>query len=275
MLSPIRPLQSTEVRRVDEVTPRKYVDARVPSPLAETNEGVRLTIGDDARRLAYGQSSSAQQAAPGSEAPPSVAAFASPPQTGEGSVDAADVQSVFQGATLPLAFQSEDADDAFGAPSNEPNAFANRALRAFTSGGSAPRDAALRDSAPRDSAFPEDDNERLWTTEDSSRVPFEVFQRAVTDATAGATAGTPNRAAAFSPLQPIFSPPENGGEPFGRAVPFEDEEASGSPFGAASTQPESGVMPQLSKEAVDELIADLSWSLPERYSLRPTGTAAA
>src|SRR5688572_12036979 len=130
MLSPIRPLQSTEVRRVDEVTPRRYVDARVPSPLAETNEGVRLTIGDDARRLAYGQNSPPQQQRAGSDAPPSLSAIEVPPQTDGGTNGADDAPAVFQGASLPLAFQSEDAEEGLASQPAGPSALANRALRA-------------------------------------------------------------------------------------------------------------------------------------------------
>jgi hypothetical protein len=266
MLSPIRPLQSTEVRRVDEITPRKYVAAPVSSPFDETNEGVRLSIGDDARRLAYSQRESTGRRQSPAEAPASASGLDTAPSVEPASTEPA--KPVLQGVALPFAFQNEATDEDFGPQPAGPNAFANRALRAFTSSRSAPQGNAVRDSA-----FPEDEGERPWASEESSRVPFEVFQRAVTDATAGAS-GTQTRSS-FSPLKQIFSPPENGGEPYGRAVPFEDEQSLEMPFGTGSGQPQSGVMPKLSQEAVDELIADSSWSLPERYSVRPTGTAAA
>jgi hypothetical protein len=268
MFLPIRPLQSTEVRRVDEVTPRKSVAPRVASPFAETTDGVRLTIGDDARRLAYGQNSQDEQAA-ATDAPPTGSVEAAP-RTGEAVRSSGSAgEAIFQGAALPLAFEVEDTNDSFEAETGATDGLANRALRAFTSSGF-----AQLDQSARSSIFPEDENERLWASEDSSRVPFEVFQRAVTDAAVGTT-NTQGRASSFSPLQPIFSPLENGGAPYGRAVPFEAEDSTELPFGAAASEPQSGVSSTLSKEAVDELIADLSWSLPERYSVRPSGTVAA
>lgn len=269
MLSPIRPLQSTEVRRVDEVTPRKSVVPRVATPFAEPYDDVRLSIGDDARRLAYGRDQASDQQQSGAEAAKTSPVFDAPARKERASSFAQDeADSVFTGATLPLAFQSEESLDPFGSEGAESNTFANRALRAFTASGAA----SQRDPVGRDSAFPEGDNERLWSSEDSSRVPFEVFQRAVTDATGG-TGAARAPSSGFSPLQPVFSPPENGGEPYGRAVPFEDEEVTDFAFGPSEAAPQSDVTSKLSKEAVDELIADLSWSLPERYSVR-SGEAA-
>lgn len=266
MLSPIRPLQSTEVRRVDEVTPRKQVAARVPSPFAETTDGVRLTIGDDARRLAYGRGSSFGQSATDDERATNAAPVPTP---GRGtSPDGGAESGVLQGAVLPLAFQSEvSAEQPPSGLPGDANALANRALRAFTSGGSV----QARSPETRESSFPEDDGGRPWSPEDSSKVPFEVFQRAVTDATVGA-AGKPDRAASFAPMQPIFYAPENGGEPFGRAVPFEEEEVSAASADAAPRDSAAGS--KLSKEDVDQLLADLNWSLPEQ-SVRPSRTAAA
>lgn len=264
MLSPIRPLQSTEVRRVDEVTPRKHVAARVPSPFAETTDGVRLTIGDDARRLAYRRGSSFEQST-AEDRPANPALVPSRGTSPDGEAEG----GLLQGAALPLAFQSEVSAEqpATGSP-GDANALANRALRAFTSGGST----QARSSEVRESSFPEDEGGRPWGPEDSSKVPFEVFQRAVTDATAGVAASKPDRAANYSPLQPIFYAPENGGEPFGRAVPFEEEDVSASTSDPSGRDSAAGS--KLSKEDVDQLLADLNWSLPEQ-SVPSSRTAAA
>lgn len=273
LLLPIRPLQSTEVRRVDEITPHKLVIPRVHTSLSETNEDVRLTIGEDARRLAYGQGSSAGHSSEhsgehsGGELPARSAAVVSAPASQVAEPEAGQDDGPLRGAALPFAFENDEPIDARSAVSEEPNALANRALRAFTFSG-LPQTAPH--SSTRESAFPEDEAGAVWDSEHPSKVPFEVFQRAVTDATPDAQ----TRGAAFSPLQSIFSPPENGGQPYGRPVPFEADEARGSSFSATSNQPPPDSTSGLSEEAVDELISELSWSLPEQHSGRP-GTFAA
>ena len=52
-------------------------------------------------------------------------------------------------------------------------------------------------------------------------VPYEALQRAVTEAESAQTAA--DTSVAESPTEPVFLPPENGGAPWGRAVPFEEE----------------------------------------------------
>jgi len=266
MLVPIRPLQSTEIRRVDEITPRKFVTPRVSSVLTETNEDVRLTIGERARRLAYGHGrtvGSSGQPPSDTDAPPSAVYTAPPSGLAQPVADAA--AGVLRGVTLPLAFETEEPNDAPGrqrdVSANRGEPFANRSLRGLTA-----EPFAQPRIASGESGFPGSDGglrDLAW----SSRIPFEVFQRAVTDATAGADDQA--HAWSSSPQQPIFSPPENGGEPYGRAVPFEDEDVSEVASGAPSLEPESEVLSKLSAEVVEELIAELSWSLPERYSANP------
>lgn len=276
MLVPIRPLQSTEIRRVDEITSRKFLTPRVPSVLTETSEDVRLTIGERARRLAYGQGRTAGSSAHAPSEPdarPS-AVHAPPPSAVPRSIADATAD-VLRAVTLPLAFETDESGDGFGYEphvreldvgesdaGSEP--FSNRMLRGLTAEPFAgPR------VASGESGFPGSNGgfgDLAW----SSRIPFEVFQRAVTEATAGADPA--GHAWNVAPLEPVFSPPENGGEPFGRAVPFEEEGVAAS--GAPSLQPESGVVSKLSAAEVEDLIAELSWSLPERQSAYPdTATA--
>jgi hypothetical protein len=249
---PIRPIQSSEVRRVDEVTSRKSVVERVPSPLTQTDDGVRVTIGAAARRLAGGRDQ--PSAAPSSEESErtSQAGFGEAELSGASSVDGAAFRQVFAAATgerrgaVTPAGESDD---------TEANSFANRALRAFSSGETTPTTS---------SAAGEEDGELQWSAEDSAKVPFEVLQRAVTQATAqGEPEESDGDMVAYSPNEPVFSAPENGGEPFGREIPFEF-----GPSGDEGAKPPS--MP-LSRDEVDEVVSELTWSLPATEATEGTG----
>lgn len=266
MLSPIRPIQSTEVRRVDEVTPRKDVAARVNSPFVETEEGVRITIGDDARRLAYGRGRAATlesgQTADETTSPTAASAAATKGASGE---------RLFRGSPLPLAFQAQAAEGTNAG--SDANTLANRALRSF-----GVISAAVNDGRGTDSAFAELESDRVFGPDETLKVPFEVFQRAVTQATARPSSDvSAAKQRSFAPMQPVFSAPENGGAPYGRAVPFEEQEAGGPPYiqeGAPSTDTTaSSAARTLSSEDVDQLISELTWSLPKTSAA--TGASAA
>lgn len=259
MLSPIAPVQSTEVRRVDEVTPRKYVAARVGSPLTETEEGVRITIGDHARRLANRQGQPTQDGAPGSDegAP------------GSGVQATGTAERLFRGSPLPLAFQSNGSAPGQALDGADANALANRALQAFSVIG-----AAVNEGRGPESAFAELESERVFGPEETLKVPFEVFQRAVTQATARGSESGSAKGAAFAPIQSVFSAPENGGAPYGRAVPFEADDPSGPPYITAEDSEESSATRTLSQEDVDQLISELSWSLPETSASGARSAAA-
>lgn len=253
MLSPIAPVPSTEVRRVDEVTPRKYVAARVGSPLTETEEGVRITIGDHARRLANRQQQTDQDGAGGSD---DKATAAGVPATG-------GAERLFRGSPLPLAFQSQGA----AGQAADDNDLANRALQALSVIG-----AAVNEGRGPESAFAELESERVWGPEETLKVPFEVFQRAVTQATARGGVTASAKGTTFSPIQSVFSAPENGGAPYGRAVPFEAEESSGPPY--LESADESSAPRTLSQEDVEQVISGLSWSLSDASSSSSSSAAA-
>lgn len=251
MLSPIAPVQSTEVRRVDEVTPRKYVAARVGSPLTETEEGVRITIGDHARRLANRQPAPDDAAPSGDDGTPS-----------SGVQTAGTAERLFRGSPLPLAFKSAEASLGQAAQGTDANELANRALQAFSVIGS-----AVNEGRGPESAFAELEAERVFGPEETLKVPFEVFQRAVTQATARGGDSGSAKGSVFAPIQSVFSAPENGGAPYGRAVPFEADDPSGPPYiTAAEDTEESSSSRTLSQDDVDQLISELSWSLPQTGS---------
>ncbi len=242
---PIRPIQSSEVRRVDEVTSRKSVVERVPSPLTQTDDGVRITIGAAARRLAGGRDQ--PSAAPSGEELERTAqtGFDEEEAARSGGVDGAVFRQVFAAATaerrgaVTPAGERDDADA-------EANSFANRALRAFSAGETTPATNPL---------IGEDDAEVQWSAEDSAKVPFEVLQRAVTQATAlGESEEPEGDMVSYSPNEPVFSAPENGGEPFGRAVPFE--------FGPSGDEGAKAQSMPLSQDEFDDVVSELTWSLP-------------
>lgn len=275
MFSPIRPIQSIEVRRVDEVMPRRNVAERVPSPFAETSEGVRITIGANARRLASEQPSdeaprSTRGKAPSGGAEADTEEALAENTAGNTRGDAPEVVAFGPPSSRELPFK-RDASTQSASPSsdrstaeasvappasttdNEVNSLTNRALRAFSPTGV--------DANPTTT---EEEGERVWSAEESSKVPFEVLQRAVTQATASSEPAE-TEVASYSPDEPIFSPLENGGEPFGRPVPFELEEDSPHPTEAASEAAGDDTSPKrLTRAEVDKLVADLSWSLPEQ-----------
>lgn len=74
--------------------------------------------------------------------------------------------------------------------------------------------------APRDVA---DDAATITrqSTLPTDGVPYEALQRAVTEAENAQSGEHANTDAELT--EPVFLPPENGGAPWGRAVPFEDE----------------------------------------------------
>lgn len=227
---PIRPIQSSEIRRVDEVTTRKVVE-RVPSSLARTTDDVRITIGANARRLAQ----DAELPERTSDAPDWQ--FDEPAEP--------DTIPTFERPDVPLSGDPSEANAGLRASAQETpgsNTFANRALRALSTIEAAASGSLLTGT---------DDAEGVWDIEASSRVPFEVLQRAVTQATAGAEEGSEQ--AGYSPSEPVFLPPENGGKPFGRAVPFEFTPE------AEERQEESR---ELTDTEVDEMISELAWELP-------------
>jgi hypothetical protein len=244
---PIRPIQSSETRRVDEVTTRKIVE-RVPSPLAGTADGVRITIGANARRLAQDAEQPGEQT---SRTPEWQLGEAGEPSESE---TAPNLSSAAFGNTGNRA----QTDTALGATSDEEpssNTFANRALRALSTVEAAAAGSLLTGT---------DDADGVWNADASARVPFEVLQRAVTQATAGSEEAA--EPAGYSPNEPVFLAPENGGKPFGRAVPFEftpEVEDRGAGSG------------QLSDGEVDEMMSELSWSLPVKEpSERPRSVSA-
>lgn len=258
MFSPIRTIQSTEVRRVDEVSPRKSVATRVPSPFAQTADGVRITIGADARRKADGQ----EDASLGGRETPSI-----PLAWGETELQTDSPSApgeLFQSTHSPKGNGSGQAVSVFGETgAADAASLANRALQALSPQGRGPSAEA--------GASAEDETAQVWNPEDSAKVPFEVFQRAVAQATAGTAKSTRPAASA---LEPVFSPPENGGEPFGRAVPFV-EEHSGPPYVGTSANEDTESSSELSEGDVEQLLSELTWALGDAKTAERPRTAAA
>jgi hypothetical protein len=128
---------------------------------------------------------------------------------------------------------------------DSPNSLANRALRAarFTSG------------PVFSGAEGEKEMALSWSANDAAKIPFEVLQRAVAQAIVDESeADFLPAPAAYEPGEPVFRPPENGGEPFGRAVPFE--------FGAKSPEEAEELSRLLSPEDAESVLSELTWSFP-------------
>lgn len=232
---PIRPIQSSgEVRRVDEVTPVKHVVERAPSSLLPYEEPVRITIGVEARRLAGSSERAAAE-----EADDRQGLFTEEAIDSEGRPVNADIsfERVFASKTSARASVNPVDDN--------PQSLANRALRAarFTSG-------------PVFSAAEGDEEVALsWSPDETTKVPFEVLQRAVAQAIIDESeADFLPEPASYEPGKPVFLPPENGGEPFGRAVPFE--------FGASNAEGAGKFSQPLSSEDAESVLSELTWTLP-------------
>ena len=255
ILLPIRFI-GAEVRRPEGVTLRRVVAERHPDtrPGLRMFEEGRVRIGSDARRLANaeGHAQAAPHATPSADEESRETPLAMPPSGGR------EAEPVRERAfTASTSFRWRDAAERSqlgrtpydAAPEQAPYALVPyEALRRAVvgvwtlNGETTERPSSANESGERGvptagSVLPLDgadaglhsarsadvESRRSLPSESEQRdsmpyesVPYDVLRRVVTDATADGVEP--------STRELIFTPPENGGEPYGREVPFEDEE---------------------------------------------------
>lgn len=263
ILLPIRFI-GAEVRRPEGVTLRRVVAERHPDtrPGLRMFEEGRVRIGSDARRLANGEghAQAAPHATPSADEESRETPLAMPPGHGR-EVEPAR-ERAFTAITSfrwrDTAERSQLGRTPYDAVAEQaPYALVPyEALRRAVLGGwtlngeTTARPSSANESGERgvptaDSVLPLDsvddrvlaradaglhsarsadvESRRSLPSESEQRdsvpyesVPYDVLRRVVTDATADGVEP--------STRELIFTPPENGGEPYGREVPFEDEE---------------------------------------------------
>lgn len=203
MLLPIRFI-GAEVRRPEGVTLRKLVPERHPDQRMATRlfQEEKLSIGAEARKLAYASRTAAFQTLF------STSGHALP---GQRVLDEAKSRTHL-GAHGDIDDSVEGARDSV--------------LLEEGAGADAVPYEVLQDAVTGRNTRPADGNRvqlplieprveeaDAGATGPESSVPYEVLRRVVTDAAAEVVRG-----------EIIFAPPENGGQPYGREVPFVDEE---------------------------------------------------
>lgn len=200
MLLPIRFI-GAEVRRPEGVTLRKLVPERHPDQRMATRlfQEEKLSIGAEARKLANASHT---------------AAFQTVLRTSGHALPGQHVLDEAKSRTHLGAYGDGD-DSVEGARDS--------VLLEEGAGADAVPYEVLQDAVTGRNTRPEGDNRvqlpliepRVEEAEAGPEpsVPYEVLRRVVTDAAAEVVRG-----------EIIFAPPENGGQPYGREVPFVDEE---------------------------------------------------